>query len=242
MTEEEWLGSDKFDTMLEWLRPDEKARKTRLFKCACCRLMWELLVDQRSRAGVEIAERCADGGVDTAEINRACSEANEAAELLRRRRSRRVSRDLAAAHRIAAELARDTTGNTGFHAVGIARWAIEPFALEARSQLALWVHPSEREAAYDAGGRQACDLLSRLVRDIFVNPFRPVSFDPSWRTSTVVALAEGVYADRAFDRLPILADALEDAGCDQPDILTHCRGPGPHARGCWVVDLILGKS
>jgi hypothetical protein len=82
---------------------------------------------------------------------------------------------------------------------------------------------------------------AQTVRDIFGNPFRPVAFDPSWRTSTVVALAEGVYADRAFDRLPILADAIEDAGCDHPDILAHCRGAGPHVRGCWVVDLVLGR-
>lgn len=63
-----------------------------------------------------------------------------------------------------------------------------------------------------------------------------------WRTSTVVALAQGIYDDRAFDRLPILADALQDAGCDNPDILNHCRDTGPHARGCWVVDLVLGKA
>ena len=60
--------------------------------------------------------------------------------------------------------------------------------------------------------------------------------------STVVSLAEGIYAERAFDRLPILADALQDAGCDNPDVLDHCRGDGPHARVCWVVDLILGKT
>ena len=80
-----------------------------------------------------------------------------------------------------------------------------------------------------------------LVRDIFGNPFRPVTADPSWLTSTVVQLAGGIDAERAFDRLPILADALEDAGCDSADVLGHCRGPGPHARGCWVVDLLLGK-
>jgi hypothetical protein len=80
-----------------------------------------------------------------------------------------------------------------------------------------------------------------LLRDIF-NPFRPVVFDPAWRSETVSALAAGIYAERAFDRLPILADALEEAGCDQPDILYHCRGPGPHVRGCWAVDLVLGKS
>ena len=81
-----------------------------------------------------------------------------------------------------------------------------------------------------------------LIRDIFGNPFRPVVFADSWRSETAVALASAIYADRAFDRLPILADALEEAGCDVPEVLTHCRGPGPHVRGCWVVDLVLGKS
>jgi hypothetical protein len=69
-----------------------------------------------------------------------------------------------------------------------------------------------------------------------------VTFDPAWRTSTAVALAEGMYTDRAFDRHPVLADALEDAGCDSADVLAHCRGDGLHVRGCWVVDLVLGKS
>jgi hypothetical protein len=81
-----------------------------------------------------------------------------------------------------------------------------------------------------------------LLRDIFGNPFRPATLDRAWLTSTVVALARGIYADRAFDRMPILADALQDAGCTSDDILAHCRGPGPHVRGCWVVDLALGKA
>jgi hypothetical protein len=85
-------------------------------------------------------------------------------------------------------------------------------------------------------------VQARLLRCIFGNPYRPVSVGPSWLTSTAVALAEGIYADRTFDRLPILADALEDAGCGHADILAHCRGDGPHARGCWVVDLLLGKE
>ena len=85
-------------------------------------------------------------------------------------------------------------------------------------------------------------VANTFIRDIFGNPFRPVAFDPAWLTSTAVALAEGIYADRAFDRLPILADALQDAGCDDADILDHCRGDGPHVRGCWVVDLVLGEG
>ncbi|QEL17428.1 hypothetical protein [Limnoglobus roseus] len=80
-----------------------------------------------------------------------------------------------------------------------------------------------------------------FLRDIFGNPFRPVNFSPAWLTPTVVSLAEGIYEDRAFDRLPILADALQDAGCEDADVLGHCRGDGVHVRGCWVVDGVLGK-
>jgi hypothetical protein len=83
---------------------------------------------------------------------------------------------------------------------------------------------------------------ARLIRDIFENPFRRVAFDAAWRTSTVTELAGGIYEERVFDRLPILADALQDAGCDHPDILDHCRSDGPHVRSCRVVDLPLGKS
>jgi hypothetical protein len=81
-----------------------------------------------------------------------------------------------------------------------------------------------------------------LLRDIFGNPFRPVVFDPRWRTSDVVGLARAIYDDRSFERMPILADALMDAGCENEKIIGHCRGDGPHVRGCWVVDLILGKE
>lgn len=80
------------------------------------------------------------------------------------------------------------------------------------------------------------------IRDIFGNPFRPVTVDSSWLTSTVLPLASGIYEEKAFDRMPILADALQDAGCDNAEVLEHCRGPGPHVRGCHVLDLILGKS
>jgi hypothetical protein len=73
-------------------------------------------------------------------------------------------------------------------------------------------------------------------------PFRPVALNPAWLTSTVKKPAQSIYDDRAFDRLPILADALEDAGCDNQDVLSHCRSTGEHVRGCWVVDLVLGKE
>lgn len=82
---------------------------------------------------------------------------------------------------------------------------------------------------------------AQLLHDIF-NPFRPVTLDPTWRTNSVVNLTQAIYDDRAFERLPLLADALEDAGCHHEDILAHCRGPGPHVRGCWVVDLLTGRA
>jgi hypothetical protein len=85
-------------------------------------------------------------------------------------------------------------------------------------------------------------LNLRWSHRIFGNPFRPVTLDPRWLTSTVVDLSRIIYEERAFDKLPILADALMDAGCDSEEMLAHCRGQVPHVRGCWVVDLILGKA
>jgi hypothetical protein len=88
-------------------------------------------------------------------------------------------------------------------------------------------------------------LLCDLLRCVFGNPFRPAPMIPAWRRANdgaAVRIAQDIYEERAFDRLPLLADALEDAGCDAPTVLGHCRGGGPHARGCWVVDgLLAGK-
>ena len=83
--------------------------------------------------------------------------------------------------------------------------------------------------------------LAALLRDVVGNPFRPVSVDTSWLTSAVVSLAQSIYDDRAFERLPMLADALEEAGCTNAEVLGHCRQPGTHARGCWVVDGVLDR-
>lgn len=106
-------------------------------------------------------------------------------------------------------------------------WHTEQISLEARG------HPAHVARVVER---------NHLLRCVFGNPFRPVVFDPKWWSETATALAAGIYEERAFDRLPILADALEEAGCDHADVLAHCRGSGPHARGCWVVDLVLGKE
>lgn len=103
-----------------------------------------------------------------------------------------------------------------------------------------------RAALYESLERQfaapEAALQCQLARCVFGSPFRPVLFVPSWMTSDVKAIAEAVYRERRFHDLPVLADALEEAGCTDEQSLSHCRGPGPHARGCWVVDLLLGKG
>jgi hypothetical protein len=109
-----------------------------------------------------------------------------------------------------------------------------------------WVADTEVEeangyavlAAFATAQAKNCEL----IRDIFPNPFRPVAVDPEWLVPTVTTLARIIYDDRALDQMPDLADALEQAGCTNEEILAHCRQPGEHVRGCWVVDLILGKE
>src|SRR5262249_28745748 len=86
------------------------------------------------------------------------------------------------------------------------------------------------------------DRNKAFIHDIIGNPFKPIFLDPAWLTLTVKALAEQIYNDRAFDRMPILADALEEAGCTVKEVLEHCRNGGEHVRGCWVVDKVLGKE
>jgi len=117
--------------------------------------------------------------------------------------------------------------------------------LSANDLLSAWVLDSNMVEAAPFVTEHFGDDLRRLalacVRDIFGNPFRPVTFSPAWRTEIAVALATQMYESRDFGAMPILADALQDAGCDNDDILNHCRGDGPHVRGCWVVDLVLGK-
>ena len=110
-----------------------------------------------------------------------------------------------------------------------------------------WMSPrSAGSAAYRAHKDRAMGWPTLpLLRDVFGNPFRLLSVQRHWLTwndRTIPKLAQTIYDDRRFDLLPILADALEEAGCDNADILAHCRGPGPHVRGCWVVDLLLGKT
>lgn len=130
------------------------------------------------------------------------------------------------------------SAGSGYHPAWAANTAAydTPSVDSAASQLLAHVKSSEAECG------RAEKLIVAWLWDIFGNPFRPVSFDAAWNTAAVLPLAQAIYEERAFNRLPILANALEDAGCTDPDILAHCRGLGPHVRGCWVVDLLTGRS
>jgi hypothetical protein len=215
MTEGKWLQSDSPDPMFDWLGQHmKKRRKFRLFACACCQRAQHLFVDPCSKSALEVAERFADGLARRGELLSI----------------RAVSRESSADRAVALVAAKQGSLGTLRLAMGDARWSIcKDFE---RRTLQIWQEAYDRERHAQAG----------LLLDIFGNPFRRVAFDLRWRTADVTALARGIYEERAFDRLPLLADALMDAGCDDEQIISHCRSDSPHVRGCWVVDLVLDKE
>ncbi|MFO0826359.1 MAG: hypothetical protein U0792_25110 [Gemmataceae bacterium] len=120
-----------------------------------------------------------------------------------------------------------------------AHWLKSPFVEGCYNLL----NPTAHRRVLDYFPYGATSNLCPLIRDIFGNPFRPVTFAPEWRSDTAVSLAKHIYEARDFAQMPILADALQDAGCDNAEVLNHCRDANQvHVRGCWVVDRVLGKS
>jgi len=231
MTEAEWLACEDPIDMLrfvkQWrtIRKQVKQRKQRLFAIACCRRLWSLIDDERTRRGIEVVERFADGQATSEELLTAETESN-AAWL------KNAGDDISLA--CLQLFGKDVNG---MHA------STSTLSAAFRQQQTKKREPSEplagrQRGAYPPEERAQC----ALIRDIFGNPFRPVAFSREWRTDTAVTLARQMYEAREFGAMPILADALQDAGCDSDDILAHCRGPGPHVRGCWVCDLVLGFS
>jgi hypothetical protein len=215
VTESEWLICTSPEPMLEFLKGKASDRKFRLFACACCRRIWHLL-DGWTQNLVDVSERHIEG----------------------------LTCDLAMTFAVAlhADVIQRVKPYTPAHiAAGIASTipvgAAWPLAWNVVSEVRRAIRHSLRgntcqEAADQAG----------LVREIFGNPFRSPFYDSSWKTCGVVTLARVISANPGFDRMPILANALEEAGCTDTDMLEHCRGPGPHARGCWAVDRILARE
>jgi hypothetical protein len=126
---------------------------------------------------------------------------------------------------------------------GEASWLLSPHAAEAASESAKWSANIRAIRLGHRGGLQNEEWAYQadLLRCVFGNPYRPVAADPAWRTSAAVTLARAMYDSRDFAAMPLLADLLEEAGCPAA-VSEHCRGEGPHVRGCWVVDLLLGRE
>lgn len=214
MTEYEWLaGGDPIDMLL--VPPGDAVgdRKVRLLLVACCRRVWGAMSD-RNRAAVEVAERFADG--------LASQQEREATE-----------RD-SALYRDVGDEAVEPEHQPQSYWCDVAAWK----ANEQDAQLGVGdVCDATRRVAEDEGEEVA---QARLLRCIAGNPFRPVAIRDGWRSPEAVALAGRVYDSRDFSRLHELAAALSRAGCGDEEVLSHCR-TGEHARGCWVVDGVLGR-
>lgn len=221
MTEAEWASCTDPVRMLGALRDGGMAcetRKLRLFAAACCRRAWRLL-DAGGRAAVEVSERFADGSAGHEELEAA------------------------------------VWANTGRQEVD-ARTAVDHAAVGAwRPAVALLAAVCARPLGSDTFLAEAAALdreraaQADLLRDILgSHPLRHAPVPSLWRTHTVVALAQAAYEERGMPdgrldaaRLAILADALEEAGCDDVEVLTHCRSERLHVRGCWLLDALLGK-
>lgn len=242
MTESEWTTCTDPHAMLTFLQGcgDVSERKLRLCAVACCRRVWRLIRDPRYQRVVEVAERYADGLTTVQEQAEALAAGLQAGEDGRQGangRSRQEYWLVERAYRaVSVLLEADVSDWVRYSLDDVAR-------AEGIEQL---LASGEKPPAGDEFLQFFKQLLvpyTAPLRCIFGNPFHPVTFYTSWRTDTVTTLATQMYETRSFETMPILGDALQDAGCDSEEVLAHCRDPQQvHARGCWVVDLVLGKT
>lgn len=240
MTEAEWLTTAERAEMVAFLGPRLSARKRRLFACACCRRQWHWAEGTPAAKAVEVAEAFADGRASEKKLDAARKQASAEAQrtYAEFRHTRGAEPYIAHMHASAcavAATARPAAGAATDFANVAANLAAQTFAYESTgvpdSTGGDWGDHFRAEAAEQAA----------LLRDVAGNPFCTPAFNLDWLTGDVVLVATGIYDDRAFGQLPILADALQDAGCNRDDLLNHLRDPNtPHARGCWALDLILG--
>ena len=234
MDETQWLTCNDPQPMLHHLRRRPSVRKLRLFAVAGCRRIWPLLTDARSRRAVEVAEQFADGRLGKREL------AAARGDLKAEDRSELRAKVLAD-----AEAGGDPEDVAEARArAWAAAWCAANYVARARARDAAGLVDIAVAVAQSWGRAGRADQAS-LLRDIFGNPFRRVAVDRSWlawKGGLIPSLAQAMYDERRFANLPILADALEDAGCHHAGILDHCRRPGEHVRGCWVADLVLGRG
>jgi hypothetical protein len=223
MTEADWLVSNDPTAMLAQVGEHAGERKLRLFACACCRLLWRDLIDERSRAAVEAAERHADGLLSDEELQAAFRQASRAAIEIRGHRI------LPAATTLLFRRPRDP--ERLFRAAFLAGFA----AGDDIGDVQLHIHRG-------AGHPLDAPTRARILRCLLGNPFRPIASRVVEYPTHLVAWAHGIYDERAFDEMPILGDALDEAGCTDQPLLDHLRDPGVHVRGCWAIDRLTGRN
>jgi hypothetical protein len=228
MTASEWLAYLDSAPMLKCLRGTGHDRKFRLFATASCRAFLAAYLDEQGRETLDCVERFADGTIGRDRITRARALARTSGSFL-------GASELSS---YAIEHLRTTIWVTAQTSAFGAAWTTSRYVVQAKRML---MGRSDWEG-YNTITQQAEATLCSLLREVFGNPFDPHPIVDRWLTPTVTAFSAAVYDTGAFDGLPFLGDALEDAGCTDAVILDHLRGPGPHVRGCWVVDLILGKQ
>jgi hypothetical protein len=248
MSEAEWLACTDPHKMLIYFFPNEASdRKRRLFAVACCRSVAHLMTDSRSLEAVAAAERYADGLIDEGGLASARSAAAAAQEALIG-----GPRALTAAGTAAYQEARAAV-KTALTAAGVARVAVEsPWTWTAKGMApaAAGIAAEALELSVESSARAAVAVKVSaaqvdLVREVIGNPWRSPALAPGTSPhgfAAALAIARRAYEEGDFRALPIVADALEDAGCADTGLLDHLRGPGPHVRGCWALDLLLGKS
>jgi hypothetical protein len=231
LSEPEWLGCTDPQRMLDHLPDLGNGRKFRLFACACTRVVWDHLSEE-GRFAVEAVEEQADGLAPSRNL----------ADFGYRIRGGVPGLPSGKALAAAADAARLCTSLEP-------RWAAR--AWDKAASCLGWLATAEvpprllARPTWDATLESARRRFCGLLRDLFL-PFQPApALDPdwlAWERGVVRHLAADLYRERDFLRLPVLGDALEDAGCRDEAILRHCRDEGEHARGCWLLDAILGKS
>lgn len=234
MTEDEWLTATDPLPMVDFLRDQTGSRKLRLVGCACASRVVPAVQDDRLAALVGAAERAADGVDVTADVEQTLA-------ALRAELETWPQPNTLVFGGIEHAALRQPSSNlfsTGLIWFAAARaWEMVTEQAPELDDMGTPADPAWHEAQVAEHASQAS-----LLRDIFGNPFRAVAFDPTWRTEAAVALARNIYDIRQFDAAPVLADALEDAGCDDARVMGHLRGGGQHVRGCWVVDGVLGRK
>jgi hypothetical protein len=256
MTEAEWLTFTDPDAALQGFLGKDSERKLRMFACACCRRIWHALTDPKCQEAVEVAERYADGLANDEEV----SQAQDAVAVVRGWNAERQEYDPWQSAFFAPEVVQYALRRVKDHGYD---WATAGIAADRASIAAYYdvlrrrgqnidraVPDEEIDWEEERAIRQPeIEAQCRILRDLLGNPFRPVALHLAWLSPTVVSLAHAAYDERRLPsgtldpiRLAILADALEEAGCADASILDHLREPGPHVRGCWVLDLLLGQS